>query len=65
MTGSALIARAQEWWLTRWMTAAKIRSDRKSLSEHRSATLRPRKVFVDVSVISRHDAGTGIQRVVR
>ena len=30
-----------------------------------TATLSQRRLFVDVSVISKHDAGTGIQRVVR
>lgn len=70
MIGSALVARAQVWWPIKWVTAAKIRSDRSHfipMSEHGSIQRRYRKVtvYVDVSVISRHDAGTGIQRATR
>lgn len=46
---------------------------RKALTRHRRASSEPhdhstskvQRIFVDVSVISKHDAGTGIQRVVR
>lgn len=68
MIGSALVARAQVWWPIKWVTVAKIRSDRRRFmptSEYRAIQRRHRKVYVDVSVISRLDAGTGIQRVTR
>ena len=38
---------------------------RKNISAAASAVRGPRRLFVDLAVISRHDAGTGIQRVVR
>lgn len=41
------------------------RRQRASLSSPVQSPAGPRRLFVDLAVISRHDAGTGIQRVVR
>lgn len=50
-----------------WLERAKIRWSRRKIAGHRRKP-RPagvRRLFVDVSVIAKNDAGTGIQRVVR
>jgi glycosyltransferase involved in cell wall biosynthesis len=50
----------------RWLETWRVRRVRRAvLARPAIAPSRPRRLFVDVSVISKHDAGTGIQRVVR
>lgn len=55
------------WWLPRWLEAMLVlRLQKKCVAGNkRRANNVPRRLFVDVSVIARKDAGTGIQRVVR
>ena len=69
MLASSLVVRAQLFSPIRWMTAASIRLDRKYLSSasggQRVVYRNSGRIYVDVSVISRNDAGTGIQRVTR
>src|SRR5882672_1477236 len=53
---------------TRLVTVEKARAILSNLSRNtpaRDASVGPRQILADVSVISRNDAGTGIQRVVR
>nr|WP_243853810.1 glycosyltransferase family 1 protein [Sphingopyxis panaciterrae] len=53
------------------LTSRKIRKWRverqrsRTVQSARSVTETPRRLFIDLAVISKHDAGTGIQRVVR
>lgn len=54
----------QPRWLTRWQVS-RARSISPAISGNPLDKHQPRTLFVDVSVIARHDAGTGIQRVVR
>lgn len=51
----------------RWIAAKRVRKARSHKSAPRVSNNNdtPRRLFVDVSVISKHDAGTGIQRFVR
>lgn len=41
------------------------RFQRRKITPPKGQSSRPRRLYVDLAVISRHDAGTGIQRVVR
>jgi glycosyltransferase involved in cell wall biosynthesis len=50
----------------RWLEAWRVRRARRSLPPHLEITQdHRRRLFIDVSIVSKHDAGTGIQRVVR
>nr|ART37699.1 putative E75 [uncultured bacterium] len=50
----------------RWVRKLRVRYQRRNgPSTMVPATHAPRRLFVDLAVISKHDAGTGIQRVVR
>jgi len=60
--------RMQESWPAIWLDRTRVRSlrlQRVAAEPFDGADGAPRRLFVDVSVISRRDAGTGIQRVVR
>lgn len=58
--------RMQPFVSPRWFEAWHVRRTRRAPLAHQAiAPNQPRRLFVDVSVISKHDAGTGIQRVVR
>lgn len=50
---------------SRRLRSARIRRVRCSRREPVATPIRRRRLYVDVAVISKHDAGTGIQRVVR
>lgn len=55
-----------QWWPQRWVNTTRVAVQSRSAGK---ATLvsggRPRQLLVDVSIIARNDAGSGIQRVVR
>ncbi|WP_434782971.1 glycosyltransferase family 4 protein [Ferrovum myxofaciens] len=57
----------QPWLAPRWRERRRVRFARQDTltSGALVSTTGLRRLFVDVSVIARHDAGTGIQRVVR
>ncbi|MGF6261517.1 glycosyltransferase involved in cell wall biosynthesis [Paraburkholderia youngii] len=66
MNWAALERRVRTYIYPEWMEAWHIRRARRGLSQHRASPKSDqRRLFVDVSVIRSHDAGTGIQRVVR
>lgn len=66
MSWSALERHLQPYFSPRWLEAFRVRRTRQKMPRH-SVTGKnfPRRLFIDVSVISKHDAGTGIQRMVR
>lgn len=66
MSWAAVERYAQRYVSPRWLQAWRVRNARSSLpAAPASAAHHPRRLYVDVSVISKHDAGTGIQRFVR
>lgn len=66
MIWPAIERRVQPCLSPRWLEAWRIRRARRAIPVRPTAvSSQPRRLFVDVSVISKHDAGTGIQRVVR
>jgi len=62
---AAVQRRSQEWWLPTWLNAWRVRASRRRRSVAIALGQTPQQLFIDLSVIFRHDAGTGIQRVVR
>ena len=66
MIWSAIQRRMQPNISPRWLEAWRVQRARQRLSARPAvAGNKQRRLFVDVSVISKHDAGTGIQRIVR
>lgn len=65
MTWSAFQRRMGSWWLSVWWHALRIKSKRRNRRCRPPVAFEGRQLFLDVSEIARHDAGTGIQRVVR
>jgi len=50
---------------SRWLRTKRTRQKRLSTIPVQGSPAGPRRLFIDMAVISNHDAGTGIQRVVR
>lgn len=66
MTWSVLERRLQPYFSPRWLEAFRVRRTRQKMPRHPDNDKNSsRRLFIDVSVISKHDAGTGIQRMVR
>ena len=61
-----LLLRLAQWWPHRWVNAARVAVQSRTASKAAPGSDgRPRQLLVDVSIIARNDAGSGIQRVVR
>lgn len=58
------LLRAREWLMPKALRKAIVREDRRAFRQ-RLSSIGKRRLFIDLAVVSRHDAGTGIQRVVR
>lgn len=66
MTWAAVQLRAQILATPRWLEAWRVRRARRALGAVCPTSIpQTRRLYVDVAVISKHDAGTGIQRIVR
>jgi glycosyltransferase involved in cell wall biosynthesis len=66
MNWAGLERRLQPMLYPGWLESLAVRHQRRRLERTApAATAASRRLFVDVSVISRNDAGTGIQRMVR
>lgn len=65
MTWAAVERRLRGAAIPRWMEMRRVRRDRCMQVPRTVPDSSQRSLYVDVSVISRHDAGTGIQRLVR
>jgi glycosyltransferase involved in cell wall biosynthesis len=65
MKWAELHRRLQPYAYPRWLERWHVRSARRSVRAVQPLDGQPRRLFVDVGVILRHDAGTGIQRTVR
>lgn len=65
MTWAAVERRLRGAAILRWMEMRRVRRDRCMQAPRTAHDNSQRSLYVDVSVISRHDAGTGIQRLVR
>ncbi|TXF10928.1 glycosyltransferase family 4 protein [Pelomicrobium methylotrophicum] len=66
MIWSVIERHAYAYTSPRWLEAWRVQRLRRELARCSvSAATSSRRLYVDVSVISRHDAGTGIQRIVR
>lgn len=67
MSWSAIERRAQTWLCPRWLQGLLVRTMRQhfSAAARHETTKTSTRLYLDLSVIARHDAGTGIQRIVR
>lgn len=63
----AVKRQAQTWLAPRWLQSLRVRTMRQRffVPDTHEKLETPRCIYLDLSVIARHDAGTGIQRMVR
>lgn len=67
MNGDAFTRRIHAWLMPRWLQRLSVQSSRKYgfLGDPTDSSFEASVLYFDVSAIARHDAGTGIQRMVR